>query len=556
MKHNTEKKSPSNIIIDVFAWLSFVFALIMVFAVVLASFSDEQNGKEIFGVKLLLVKSDSMSKPNESYDDVYFYSGDLIFIKSPEKVGQIKAGDVITFISFNKDSLGKTVSHKVREVKYSQNGELIGYVTYGIKKGVDDQALVKPESVIGVYQGKIPQLGTFFSYLKTPKGYFISILLPCALLIIFFSLKIGRIYERKRISDPLFEQVQSLTDRISVLEDLLKGRQEQATTTDTSPTESESVIQRSKISFAQKLISLEDFKQEYFNALHNELLSYKKVNSRISFRGISYRFGRKLLAKITVRGKTLKLHLALNVNEFDAKVYFQQDLSGVKAYQEVPFTVKVKSNRAKNNAIKLVEALSKNFELIKNDKYIPKYGIKEVKAFLEQSVALEQQETAVLQDQNAITIERRKIPFANRVLGLEDFKQEYFNVLHNELLSYKKVNSRISFKGVSYRFGRKLLAKITVRGKTLRLHLALDVKEFNQNVYFQKDLSGVKAYQEVPFTVKVKSNRAKNNAIKLVEALSKNFELIKNDRFASVNMVDVLNNYINNLNQPTNNNPA
>ena len=49
--------------------------------------------------------------------------------------------------------------------------------------------------------------------------------------------------------------------------------------------------------------------------------------------------------------------------------------------------------------------------------------------------------------------------------------------------------------------GRKLLAKITVRGKTLKLHLALDVAKFNKNVFFQKDMSSVKAYAEVPFTV-------------------------------------------------------
>ena len=67
--------------------------------------------------------------------------------------------------------------------------------------------------------------------------------------------------------------------------------------------------------------------------------------------------------------------------------------------------------------------------------------------------------------------------------------------------------------------GRKLLAKITVRGKTLKLHLSLSVDEFNNNVYFQKDLSSVKTYEDVPFTVKVKSNRGVNNAIRLINAL-------------------------------------
>jgi hypothetical protein len=60
---------------------------------------------------------------------------------------------------------------------------------------------------------------------------------------------------------------------------------------------------------------------------------------------------------MTVRGKTLKLHLALDVNAFDKKVFSQKDMASVKAYTDVPFTVKVKSNRGKNNALKLVDAL-------------------------------------------------------------------------------------------------------------------------------------------------------------------------------------------------------
>ena len=83
----------------------------------------------------------------------------------------------------------------------------------------------------------------------------------------------------------------------------------------------------------------------------------------------------------------------------------------------------------------------------------------------------------------------------------------------------RKINPRVSSKGVSYRLGRDLVAKITIHGKTMKLHLALDVAAFEQKIYFQKDLSDKKAYEEVPFTVKVKSDRGLKNALKLIDAL-------------------------------------
>ena len=113
----------------------------------------------------------------------------------------------------------------------------------------------------------------------------------------------------------------------------------------------------------------------------------------------------------------------------------------------------------------------------------------------------------------------RRIPFAEKMLGLDEKTKEYYDVINNRFISLRRINPRVSSKGVSYRLGRELVAKLTVRGKTMRLHLALGVKDFPNNVYFQKDLAEVKAYAEVPFTVKVKSDRGLKNALKLIDAL-------------------------------------
>jgi hypothetical protein len=89
--------------------------------------------------------------------------------------------------------------------------------------------------------------------------------------------------------------------------------------------------------------------------------------------------GRDTIAKIVVRGKTLKLHLALNVNDYSKTIFFQEDASGVKAYEEVPFAVKIKSERAKNNALKLVNSLAENKSLVKDEQFKKENVLKQLK---------------------------------------------------------------------------------------------------------------------------------------------------------------------------------
>lgn len=113
----------------------------------------------------------------------------------------------------------------------------------------------------------------------------------------------------------------------------------------------------------------------------------------------------------------------------------------------------------------------------------------------------------------------RRIPFSEKLLVLDPKVHDYYDEINNKFRSMRKINARVSTKGVSYRLGRELVAKLTIRGKTMKLHLALDVNKFEDNIYFQKDMSDVKAYAEVPFTVKVRSDRGMKNASKLIDAL-------------------------------------
>ena len=104
------------------------------------------------------------------------------------------------------------------------------------------------------------------------------------------------------------------------------------------------------------------------------------MHARVSAKGVSFRFGRDLVAKITYRGKTMKLHLALDINAFDEKVYFQKDMSDVKSYVEVPFTVKVKSDRGLKKAFELIEALTSKLGIEQKSRFEEVDAIAEIKA--------------------------------------------------------------------------------------------------------------------------------------------------------------------------------
>ena len=65
-------------------------------------------------------------------------------------------------------------------------------------------------------------------------------------------------------------------------------------------------------------------------------MKYAKVRSRISASYESFRKGRKLLVRFNILGKTLRVYLALDPNEYPVTVYHQRDDGSKKQYELVP----------------------------------------------------------------------------------------------------------------------------------------------------------------------------------------------------------------------------
>ena len=204
--------------------------------------------------------------------------------------------------------------------------------------------------------------------------------------------------------------------------------------------------------------------------------------------------------------------------------------------EEVIVTEAVEQVPVRKSPIKVVvKAISKDEKPVVEEKVVV-----EEKPVVEEKVVEPVVETVETADDNDAGEDAKRIPFAQKLLTLDSDVQTYYAGIDNAFRAMRKINPRISTRSVSYRLGRELVAKLTIRGKTMRLHLALDVNAFQQSVYFQKDLSDTKSYIEVPFTVKVKSERGYKNALKLIDALAEAKGIEKKSRYTEIDSLQTI----------------
>lgn len=160
----------------------------------------------------------------------------------------------------------------------------------------------------------------------------------------------------------------------------------------------------------------------------------------------------------------------------------------------------------------------------------------------EETVApAEESVAAVTEERPALNIPiGKRRTFAEKILEADDDNKAIYNMLKNELMSYKKVNNRLTKTIDIFKFKSTYLAKISIAGKTVKLHLALDPKDYAETKYHQKDLGEKKKYEFVPLALKVKSDRSKKYAVELIAEVMNKAELVKNDKYQPVDYVAVM----------------
>lgn len=209
-------KKVLGIVQKVLVWIVVAMAVFMMIFTVISVTTFNRNDRSLFGYKAFVVRTDSMRKTD-------FDAGDLIFVKEVSP-STLKEGDIITFISQDSESFGETITHKIRRKTTDAKGNP-GFITYGTTTDTDDATIVTYPYILGKYTGHIPEVGTFFNFMKTTQGYIICIFVPFMLLILYQGVNCIRLFrkykqeqmeemeaERKKLSEEREESARVLAE--------------------------------------------------------------------------------------------------------------------------------------------------------------------------------------------------------------------------------------------------------------------------------------------------------------------------------------------------------
>ena len=172
----------------------FLYSILVIIGLIVlmygAYFVDQKIGMSkgesrapLFGAYIII--SESMI-PRINVNDA------VVTMRVSEK--NIKVNDIITFISKDIQTQGTPITHRVVGIVYEDesNTKVLGYRTKGDHNNTPDFALIAPNEVLGKVYLQIPFVGYIQSFLSTPLGWIVVIVIPCLLIIGSDILKIGK----------------------------------------------------------------------------------------------------------------------------------------------------------------------------------------------------------------------------------------------------------------------------------------------------------------------------------------------------------------------------
>ena len=151
--------------------------------------SKGESRAPLFGAYIII--SESMI-PKINVNDA------VITMRVSEK--NIKVNDIITFLSKDIQTQGTPITHRVVGIVYEDpntKSKVLGYRTKGDHNNTPDFALIAPNEVLGKVYLQLPYIGYIQSFLTTPIGWVVVIVIPCLLIIGSDILKIGKAVNKK-----------------------------------------------------------------------------------------------------------------------------------------------------------------------------------------------------------------------------------------------------------------------------------------------------------------------------------------------------------------------
>ena len=306
-------------------------------------------------------------------------------------------------------------------------------------------------------------------------------------------------------------------------------------------------------SFLAKYILSDDRCKEVYTKLKNKLLSIKGMKSRISWFYDAFNIGRLNFAKLSVRGKYVALYLNLGIDDYPENIYHQEFVGDRRRFGDTSFKIHVKSNRTIKYAFKLIDDEIKKFNLktgpipkenyyLEKEDELPLIGRGLIKIVSENYTYAPNEQVEVdnytdntelfdtdyskqviFVDGSKVFVKERK-SFEAKLIQSDLTLQNYYSIIKNQLLSFKKVKSKVSWKYDSFTIGRVKLAKLQIRGRYLVLYLNLDLSKYPRRGGIE-DSSKYDLFKDTPLTLRIKNDDRLKFALDLIDDLKKRFLL-------------------------------
>lgn len=177
----------------------FSFLLVCNVTIIVKGTLHPETPPTVLGVAPMVVLSGSMSGTAKDHIEV----GDLIFTTKPDTEA-LQVGDVVAFKDGNV-----VVTHRIVAVTADESGKK-QFITKGDANNTEDPAIY-PESVIGVYRGRIPKLGDFALFLQKPLGMAVFIGIPVCTFVI------GDVIRRRKQAQHSDEETARLREELERL---------------------------------------------------------------------------------------------------------------------------------------------------------------------------------------------------------------------------------------------------------------------------------------------------------------------------------------------------
>lgn len=118
----------------------------------------------------------------------------------------------------------------------------------------------------------------------------------------------------------------------------------------------------------------------------------------------------------------------------------------------------------------------------------------------------ETEEVVIVDPDTGTTISYRK-SFAARLAQSGDSVKLWYSDIKNIIMSFEGVRARRSWKLESFFVKNKCVAKLSIRGKTLCLYLAVNPSKYNDTKFKVEDVSETKSFANTPCMYRIKRPR-------------------------------------------------